>query len=494
MTDTPSAVVFTGNGSQTDFVFPFTYLKPDHVKVSVGGIAASFTLINQTTVRVSPAPAGGTIVRVYRDTPGDPLVEWNDGAVMLGKDLNLATGQAVNVAQEARDAAEESAAIAQSANDFAADAAASADAAAIAAANASNASAIHAADAEAAKIAAEKAATNANLSAASASGSATIATTKANEAHLSANRAENAALLLEGGSHMHNQSDIVNLVDDLAGKAPAVHTHDDRYYTEAEVDTLLNGKAASSHTHDDRYYTEAEVNSLLAAKAAVNNPSFTGAMTGTHTLQWGYPVTTSADWNTFTTSGFYLVNNAINSPDGTDAHFFLLVSGEASSTSQMAWSLFSTPRAYIRKRHYGYWGVWTEVLTGHHFGTTAEVRAGTATAKIITPSNAWGAAAYVTLTQEATIAVDFSLGFNFTTVMTGNRILGAPTNLKAGQSGVIQLVQDATGSRTLAYNAIWRFANNETPVLSTAANARDLLSYVVLPDNTIFAALAKAVP
>lgn len=30
---------------------------------------------------------------------------------------------------------------------------------------------------------------------------------------------------------------------------PNVHTHDDRYYTEAETNTLLNARAASSHTH-----------------------------------------------------------------------------------------------------------------------------------------------------------------------------------------------------------------------------------------------------
>ena len=50
-------------------------------------------------------------------------------------------------------------------------------------------------------------------------------------------------------------------------RTPTAHTHDDRYYTESEVNSLLAGKAASSHTHDDRYYTESEVNSLLAGKS-----------------------------------------------------------------------------------------------------------------------------------------------------------------------------------------------------------------------------------
>lgn len=36
----------------------------------------------------------------------------------------------------------------------------------------------------------------------------------------------------------------------------------------SNIQTQLNGKAASSHTHDDRYYTETEVNNLLAGKQA----------------------------------------------------------------------------------------------------------------------------------------------------------------------------------------------------------------------------------
>ena len=43
--------------------------------------------------------------------------------------------------------------------------------------------------------------------------------------------------------------------------AAASHNHDDRYYTETEINNLLAGKSNVGHTHDDRYYTEAESNS-----------------------------------------------------------------------------------------------------------------------------------------------------------------------------------------------------------------------------------------
>lgn len=50
---------------------------------------------------------------------------------------------------------------------------------------------------------------------------------------------------------------------ELSNKADKSHTHDDRYYTESEIDTKLNGKSNTGHTHDDRYYTETEINSKL---------------------------------------------------------------------------------------------------------------------------------------------------------------------------------------------------------------------------------------
>lgn len=48
---------------------------------------------------------------------------------------------------------------------------------------------------------------------------------------------------------------------------PERHTHDDRYYTESEVDSKLSGKSNTTHNHDDRYYTESEMDTKLSGKS-----------------------------------------------------------------------------------------------------------------------------------------------------------------------------------------------------------------------------------
>ena len=91
----------------------------------------------------------------------------------------------------------------------------------------------------------------------------------------------------------------------------------------------------------------------------------------------------------------------------------------------------------------------------------------------------------VALTDAATIAVDLSLGNNFTVTLAGNRTLGAPTNVTAGQSGVIVVTQDGTGSRTLAYNSAYKFAGGTAPTLTTTASAVDVLAYYVESSSRI---------
>jgi len=83
------------------------------------------------------------------------------------------------------------------------------------------------------------------------------------------------------------------------------------------------------------------------------------------------------------------------------------------------------------------------------------------------------------LTDGATITPDFDLANNFSVTLGGNRTLANPTNLVVGQSGVIKITQDGTGSRTLAYGSYWDFAGGTAPTLTTTANAVDILAYYV---------------
>ena len=93
------------------------------------------------------------------------------------------------------------------------------------------------------------------------------------------------------------------------------------------------------------------------------------------------------------------------------------------------------------------------------------------------------------LTDGATITPDFAASNNFSVTLGGNRTLANPTNLVAGQSGVIFITQDATGSRTLAYGTYWKFTSGTAPTLTTTANAVDVLVYVVQSTTRIDAQL-----
>lgn len=53
--------------------------------------------------------------------------------------------------------------------------------------------------------------------------------------------------------------------------AASGHTHDDRYYTETEMNAKLDGKSNTGHTHDDRYYTETEIDTKLNGKAPISH-------------------------------------------------------------------------------------------------------------------------------------------------------------------------------------------------------------------------------
>ncbi len=81
----------------------------------------------------------------------------------------------------------------------------------------------------------------------------------------------------------------------------------------------------------------------------------------------------------------------------------------------------------------------------------------------------------VALTDGATISVDASLSNNFTITLAGNRTLANPTNLRNGGVYTFVIVQDATGSRTLAYGSKFKWPAGTAPTLSTAAGSVDFI-------------------
>lgn len=121
----------------------------------------------------------------------------------------------------------------------------------------------------------------------------------------------------------------------------------------------------------------------------------------------------------------------------------------------------------------------------------SDIWAGSATTKYLSPGKLFAAAAGVALTSSTTITPDGNNGFNFTLTLAHNTTLANPSNFKEGQSGLIKITQDGTGSRTMAYGTNWKFPSG-APVLSTAAGAIDLLAYSVWSGGIITATLSKA--
>jgi len=82
-----------------------------------------------------------------------------------------------------------------------------------------------------------------------------------------------------------------------------------------------------------------------------------------------------------------------------------------------------------------------------------------------------------TLTDGATINWDASTQDVCKVTLGGNRTLAAPTNNTTGQFISILVIQDSTGSRTLTWNAVFEFAADTAPTLTTTASKGDVFVF-----------------
>lgn len=91
-----------------------------------------------------------------------------------------------------------------------------------------------------------------------------------------------------------------------------------------------------------------------------------------------------------------------------------------------------------------------------------------------------------TLTDGTTIAWNCdSNGQEVTVTLAGNRTMGAPTNVLVGALYLVRIAQDATGSRTLAWNAAYKFGTIGAPTLTTTASKVDFVSFRGASGNTM---------
>ena len=126
-------------------------------------------------------------------------------------------------------------------------------------------------------------------------------------------------------------------------------------------------------------------------------------------------------------------------------------------------------------------------ITGVLKGNATAISAATAGTDFVAPATATNFTAQQyfgasTLTDGATISWAVSAAQVATVTIAGNRTFGAPTGLVSGAFYSLNVIQDATGSRTITWNAVFKWTGGTAPTLSTAASAKDF--FVFRSDGT----------
>ena len=88
-------------------------------------------------------------------------------------------------------------------------------------------------------------------------------------------------------------------------------------------------------------------------------------------------------------------------------------------------------------------------------------------------------------TNTGNVTLDYDAGQNFVLTFTGNVTLVNPTTESVGQTGIIVIIQDGTGSRTLSVGTDYEFPAGTAPTISTAANTTDIIPYCVIAANRV---------
>lgn len=98
-----TSVTYKANGTQTQFDFPFDYLRKAFVKVSVNDAIVDGYEIDSRSVVFYNAPAADAIITIQRETTTDRLVSWADASILKASDMTINQVQQLHILEEQQD-------------------------------------------------------------------------------------------------------------------------------------------------------------------------------------------------------------------------------------------------------------------------------------------------------------------------------------------------------------------------------------------------------
>lgn len=240
------------------------------------------------------------------------------------------------------------------------------------------------------------------------------------------------------------------------------HNHDDRYYTETEINAKLDGKSNTGHTHDDRYYTEAEINTKLNGKAPNEhthqylslyearpaNINFTKSTNGTGAM-FHFVATSS------TTTG---------KPPADSSILQLNWDNSGGWDSQLALSTTANPHVYYRNQQNGTWGNWSTLLDNLNYTDYVAKKEHTHTKSQITdfPASLKNPTALTIQTNGTTAVIYDGSAAKTVNITKGNIGLGNVDNTADANKSVKYATSAGNASKV----------NNHTVNIDVPANAK----------------------
>lgn len=98
-----TSVTYYGTGSQTNFDFPFDYLRKAFIHVTINDVEVSDYSVDSRTIIFATAPSEGAIINIYRSTATTRLVAWADASVLKASDMTISQVQQLHILEEGQD-------------------------------------------------------------------------------------------------------------------------------------------------------------------------------------------------------------------------------------------------------------------------------------------------------------------------------------------------------------------------------------------------------